>query len=94
MLFVVRWTIPHTSRGDAIARFIGGGGAPPDGVQMLSRYHSADGEYGFAIAEANRGSRSIGRVARRITSTTLSAGAWAVTMANFAQPMSIRRTAK
>jgi hypothetical protein len=30
-----------------------GGGAPPDGVKMLSRYRSADGQYGFAIAEAS-----------------------------------------
>ena len=53
MLFVLRWTIPHTSREDAVERFMEGGGAPPDGVKMLSRYHSADGEYGFAIAEAS-----------------------------------------
>jgi hypothetical protein len=53
MLFVVRWTIPHTSREEAIGRFLRTGGAPPDGVKMLSRYHSADGEYGFAIAEAS-----------------------------------------
>jgi hypothetical protein len=52
MLFVVRWTIPHTSREEAIGRFLRTGGAPPDGVEMLCRYHSADGEYGFAIAEA------------------------------------------
>ena len=53
MLFVLRWTIPHTSREDAIERFMETGGAPPDGVRMLCRYHSADGEYGFAIAEAS-----------------------------------------
>ena len=51
MLFIVRWTIPHTSREDAIGRFMETGGAPPDGVKMLCRYHTADGEYGFAIAD-------------------------------------------
>jgi hypothetical protein len=29
------------------------GGAPPAGVKMLARYHSTDGEFGFAIAESD-----------------------------------------
>jgi hypothetical protein len=29
------------------------GGMPPEGVQMLSRYHNVDGSGGFAICETN-----------------------------------------
>jgi len=53
MLFIVRWSIPQVARKVAIQRFIDTGGAPPEGVKMLSRWHSADGEFGFAIAESN-----------------------------------------
>ena len=60
MLFVVRWTIPHTSRQAAIDRFKETGGAPPAGVKMLARYHSSDGEFGFAVAETDD-TRALGR---------------------------------
>ena len=53
MLFIVRWEIPQVSRKAAIQRFMETGGAPPDGVKMLTRWHSADGEFGFAVAETN-----------------------------------------
>ncbi len=53
MLFITRWTIPHTSRKAAIQRFLDTGGAPPAGVKMVARYHSTDGEFGFAISESN-----------------------------------------
>jgi hypothetical protein len=53
MLFIVRWTIPQVSRKAAIQRFLETGGAPPAGVKMLARYHSTDGEFGFAIAESD-----------------------------------------
>jgi hypothetical protein len=53
MLFITRWTIPHASRKAAIQRFIETGGAPPAGVRMLARYHSSDGEFGFAISESD-----------------------------------------
>jgi hypothetical protein len=53
MLFIVRWTIPQVARKAAIQRFIETGGAPPAWVKMLARYHSADGEFGFAIAESD-----------------------------------------
>jgi hypothetical protein len=52
MLFIVRWEISHTVRKAAIERFMKTGGAPPEGVKMLQRWHTADGDYGFAIAEA------------------------------------------
>jgi hypothetical protein len=53
MLFVTRWTIPHTSRKAAIQRFMETGGAPPAGVKMLARYHSTDGEFGFVVSESD-----------------------------------------
>ena len=53
MLFIVRWTIPYVSRKAAIQRFMETGGAPPAGVKMLARYHSTDGEFGFALAESD-----------------------------------------
>ena len=51
MQFIVRWEIPQSTRKEAIKRFMETGGAPPAGVKMLARWHSADGEFGFAIAE-------------------------------------------
>ncbi len=53
MKFIVRWEIPQNSRKAAIARFLETGGLPPEGVEMVSRWHSADGEFGFAIAETD-----------------------------------------
>ena len=52
MLFIVRWEIPQVARKAAIERFLETGGAPPQGATMLHRWHSADGEFGFAIAES------------------------------------------
>lgn len=53
MLFITRFTVPHTSRKAAIERFLETGGAPPAGIKMLARYHSSDGEFGFAISESD-----------------------------------------
>jgi hypothetical protein len=53
MLFIVHWTIPRENRQAAIQRFLDTGGAPPEGVTMLGRWHTADGEYGCAIAESD-----------------------------------------
>ena len=53
MLFIVRWEISQAVRKTAIKRFIDTGGAPPEGVKMLGRWHTADGEFGFAIAETD-----------------------------------------
>lgn len=52
MLFIIRWDIPQIARKAAIERFLATGGAPPPGVTMLSRWHSADGAFGFAIADS------------------------------------------
>lgn len=52
MLFIVDWEIPQANRKVAIKRFLETGGAP-DGVKMLGRLRTADGNYGFAIAESS-----------------------------------------
>ena len=53
MLFMVHWTIPQENRKAIIQRFLETGGAPPEGATLLGRWHTADGAYGFAIAESN-----------------------------------------
>ena len=53
MLFIVRWEIHQTVRKATIERFLKTSGAPPAGVKMVGRWHSADGEFGFAIAESD-----------------------------------------
>jgi len=50
--FIVKWNLPQATYDDAIARFLKGGGTPPEGVNMLGRWHGMDGG-GFAIAETN-----------------------------------------
>lgn len=53
MLFIVSWTISSTNRNSAIERFLKTGGAPPEGVKMLGRWHAVGGAAGFGVAEAN-----------------------------------------
>jgi hypothetical protein len=52
MLFMVRWEIDHSVRKAAIERFMKTGGAPPEGVKMIGRWHTSDGASGIAIAES------------------------------------------
>ena len=52
MLFIVRWEIHHSVRKAAIERFMRTGGAPPEGVKMVGRWHTAVGDSGIAIAES------------------------------------------
>jgi len=51
--YIVRWEIGPSVRKAAIERFLKTGGAPPAGVTMVSRWHSADGAFGFAIADSD-----------------------------------------
>ncbi|MGY2189025.1 hypothetical protein D3C87_977520 [compost metagenome] len=53
MLFIVSWTISSANRNSAIERFLKTGGAPPEGVKMLGRWHAVGGAAGFGIAEAS-----------------------------------------
>ena len=56
MLFTLAWTHAPGARNETITKFMATGGMPPEGVQMLSRYHNVDGSGGFAICETNAGS--------------------------------------
>ncbi|HTQ16724.1 DUF3303 domain-containing protein [Mycobacterium sp.] len=53
MKFLVSWSLPH---GDgyraAVARFLKNGGSPPAGIQLIGRWHGANGK-GCAIAESD-----------------------------------------
>ena len=51
MKYISSWRIPPGSMNAAIKRFLETGGAPPEGVKMLGRWHGMNGR-GFAISEA------------------------------------------
>jgi hypothetical protein len=51
MKFISTWTVPQATFNAAVARFLETGGAPPEGVKMLGRWHGMDGK-GFAISES------------------------------------------
>src|SRR6266850_7698647 len=52
MKFIVTWTVPQGTFNAAVARFLETGGAPPEGVKMLGRWHGMNGQ-GFAISESS-----------------------------------------
>ena len=43
--------MPQGTFNAAVARFLETGGAPPEGVKMLGRWHGMDGK-GFAVSES------------------------------------------
>ena len=53
MLFHFAQTHTTYARDTVIKKFLATGGMPPEGVQMLSRYHNVDGSGGFAICESD-----------------------------------------
>jgi hypothetical protein len=52
MLFKLAWTHTPEARDTTIKQFMATGGMPPEGVELLSRYHNLDGTGGFAILES------------------------------------------
>lgn len=52
MLFKLAWTHSPEARDETIKKFMETGGMPPEGVELLSRYHNLDGTGGFAILES------------------------------------------
>ena len=52
MLFKLAWTHSPEVRNETIKKFMETGGMPPEGVELLSRYHNLDGTGGFAILES------------------------------------------
>jgi hypothetical protein len=56
LLFTFSWTHTTSARDATIKKFLATGGMPPEGVEMLSRYHNVDGSGGFAICETDNAS--------------------------------------
>ena len=52
MLFKLAWTHTPEARDETIKKFMETGGMPPEGVELISRYHNVDGTGGFAILES------------------------------------------
>jgi len=53
MLFVSLYSIPPENRNAAQEKFKQAGGGPPPGVKMIGRWHSAGGNRGVTIFEAD-----------------------------------------
>ncbi len=54
MKYIVSWTLPQGTFNAAVTRFLETGGAAPEGVTLLGRWHGMSGQ-GFAITESNDG---------------------------------------
>ena len=52
MLFKLAWTHTPEARNETIKKFMETGWMPPEGVELISRYHNVDGTGGFAILES------------------------------------------
>ena len=52
MKYIVSWTLPPGTYSAAVARFLETGGAVPEGVKLLGRWHGMNGQ-GFAITESS-----------------------------------------
>ncbi|WP_277185879.1 DUF3303 family protein [Caballeronia sp. BR00000012568055] len=53
MLFIVNWTaLPSVNR-SAAERFLQTGGAPPEGIKMIGRWHGIGSIRGFAVCETD-----------------------------------------
>jgi len=52
MLFKLAWTHTPEARDTTVRNFMATGGMPPEGVELISRYHNLDGTGGFAILES------------------------------------------
>jgi hypothetical protein len=57
MKYISSWKISPGTMNAAIKRFLETGGAPPEGIKMLGRWHGMNGQ-GFAISEATERVRS------------------------------------
>ena len=52
MLFKLAWTHTPEARDPTVRKFMATGGMPPEGVELISRYHNLDGTGGFAILDS------------------------------------------
>lgn len=53
MNFMTVWRFSPENAGATIERFMETGGQPPEGINMLARWHDVAGGRGFAISEAD-----------------------------------------
>lgn len=53
MLYAITWKIPHSTRTEALERFRQSAGVPPHGIELVARYHFADGSGGITIGECS-----------------------------------------
>lgn len=53
MLFLVEWILRPETRDEVVQRFKETGGAPPNGVKLMGRWHSLTQSNGVAIAESS-----------------------------------------
>lgn len=53
MHFMIIWTFRPEHSDGAISRFTETGAPPPDGIEMISRWHDVAGHRGFALAHTD-----------------------------------------
>jgi hypothetical protein len=53
MLFLARWQVNSEFRDRILRRFAKTGGSPPAGVEIVGRWHRADGTGGVMIMQAD-----------------------------------------
>ena len=53
MKYMMTYNIPIETWDKAVSRFLETGGAPPDGVKLLGRWHAAGGRTGFLLIESD-----------------------------------------
>ena len=53
MQFLIQWTVAPERRDEIQGRFLETGAPPPEGVEMLGRWHRASGGGGMCIAQSD-----------------------------------------
>jgi len=53
MQYMMTYQISNADWDDAVARFLEGGGQPPEGVTLVNRWHAAAGRYGFLLLDSD-----------------------------------------
>ncbi len=53
MKIMTTWSLKPGGLSEAVRRFLAGEAAPPQGVTLLGRWHSADMSIGFTLTETN-----------------------------------------
>lgn len=53
MLFIARWHVTSEEQDRVLERFIRTEGQPPEGIQIIGRWHKIDGSGGLMVIEAD-----------------------------------------